>query len=162
MCLSSEDVTGNAHQLLFLAFLLFFTGLFPFIHVHPCFLVPCKEHQGYVQRATVTHFQGFHHRQGGVIVFLYRQDSSRLALQFATQMSPQFQSVRDEVQHTKNTRVIDTSQPIEFIYHRHTFRFIVGTLYEVGDAVNDNQLDAAVLVVEFIHALHNSVQTLFA
>ena len=66
------------------------------------------------------------------------------------------------MQHTKNTRVIDARQPIEFIYHHHAFRFIVGTLYKVGDAVNDDQLDAAVLVVEFIHALHNGVQAFFA
>ena len=66
------------------------------------------------------------------------------------------------MQHTKNTRVIDARQPIEFIYHRHTFRFIVGTLYKVSDAVNDDQLDAAVLVVELIHALHNGVQAFFA
>ena len=66
------------------------------------------------------------------------------------------------MQHTKNTRVIDARQPIEFIYHRHAFRFIVGTLYKVGDAINDDQLDAAVLVVELIHALHNGVQAFFA
>ena len=66
------------------------------------------------------------------------------------------------MQHTKNTRVIDTCQSVKFIYHRHAFRFIVGTLYKVGDAVNDDQLDAAVLVVELIHALHNGVQAFFA
>ena len=61
------------------------------------------------------------------------------------------------MQHTKNTGVIDTRQPIKFIYHRHAFRFIVGTLYKVCDAVDDDQLDAAVLVVEFIHALYYGV-----
>ena len=66
------------------------------------------------------------------------------------------------MQHTKNTGVIDTRQPIKFIYHRHAFRFIVGTLNKVGDAVNDYQLDAVILVVEFIHALHNGVQAFFA
>ena len=77
-------------------------------------------------------------------------------------MSPQLQSVGDEVQHAQNTRVVDTSQPIKFIYHRHAFRFIVGTLNKVGDAVNDDQLDAAVLVVELVHALHNGVQAFLA
>ena len=66
------------------------------------------------------------------------------------------------MQHTKNTRVVDARQPIEFIYHRHAFSFIVGTLNEVCDAVNDDQLDAAVLVVELIHALYNGVQSFFA
>ena len=61
------------------------------------------------------------------------------------------------MQHTKNTGVIDTRQPIKFIYHRHAFSFIVGTLNEVCDAVNDDQLDTTVLVVEFIHALYYGV-----
>ena len=152
----------DIHQFPFLAFLLFLTGLLALVHVHPGFLVPCKEHQRHVQRASVPYFQGFHHRLGGFIVFLYRKDCSRLALQLAAQMPPQLQTVGDEMQHAQNTRVVDASQPIKFIYHRHAFRFIVGTLNKVGDAVNDDQLDAAVLVVELIHALHNGVQAFFA
>ena len=35
-------------------------------------------------------------------------------------------------------------------------------LNKVGDAVNDDQLDAAVLVVELVHALYNGVQAFFA
>ena len=62
------------------------------------------------------------------------------------------------MKHAKYAGVVDTRQPIQLIYHRHAFRFIVGTLYEVGDAVNDNQLDAAILVVELIHALYYGVQ----
>ena len=71
MCLPPEDVTGYVHQFPFLALLLFLTGLFPFVHVHPGFLVPRKEHQRNVQRTTVTHFQGFYHRLRGFFVFLY-------------------------------------------------------------------------------------------
>ena len=88
-------------------------------------------YQRHVQRASVPYFQGFYHRLGRFFVFLNGQDSSRLALQLAAQMPPQFQSVGDEVQHAQNTRVIDARQPIKFIYHRHAFRFIVGTLNKV-------------------------------
>ena len=161
-CLPPEDVTCDIHQFPFLALLLFLTGLLALVHVHPRFLVPCKEHQRNVQRASVPYFQGFHDRLGGFFVFLYRKDCSRLALQLTAQMSPQFQSVGDEVQHAQNTRVVDARQPIKFIYHRHAFRFIVGTLNKVCDAVNDDQLDAAVLVVELVHALHNGVQAFLA
>ena len=66
------------------------------------------------------------------------------------------------MKYTKYAGVVDTRQSIQFIYHRHAFRFIVGTLYEVGDAVNDNQLDAAILVVELIHALYYGVQPLLS
>ena len=66
------------------------------------------------------------------------------------------------MKHAKYAGVVDTRQPIQFIYHRHAFRFIVGTLNKVCDAVNDDQLDAAVLVVELVHALYNGVQAFFA
>ena len=161
-CLPPEDVTCDIHQFPFLALLLFLTWFLALVHVHPGFLVPSKEHQRHVQRASVPYFQGFYHRLGRFFVFLNGQDSSRLALQLAAQMSPQFQSVGDEVQHAQNTRVVDTRQPIKFIYHRHAFRFIVGTLNKVCDAVNDDQLDAAVLVVELVHALYNGVQAFLA
>ena len=62
------------------------------------------------------------------------------------------------MKHTKYAGVVDTRQPIQFIYHRHAFRFIVGTLYEIGDAVNNDQLDTAILIIEFIHALYYGVQ----
>ena len=158
MCLLAENITGNAHQFPFLAFLLFFTGFLAPVGVHSGFLVPSEQHQRHVQRASVSHFQGFHYRLRGFFVLLDGKDGRRLALQFAPQMPAQLQAVGDKMQHAQDAGVVDTCQPIEFVYHRHAFRFVVGTLYEVGDAVNDDQLDAVVLVIELVHALHDGVQ----
>lgn len=41
-----RNITGNAYQFLFLAFLFFLSWLFPFIKVHPGYLVPCKSIKG--------------------------------------------------------------------------------------------------------------------
>ena len=89
VCLLAENITGYAHQFPFLAFLLFFTWFLAPVGVHSGFLVPSEQHQRHVQRASVSHFQGFHYRLRGFFVLLDGKDGRRLALQFAAQMPAQ-------------------------------------------------------------------------
>ena len=162
MCLPPEDVTCDIHQFLFLCVSPFPHGFSPLYTCIPASLSHAKSISGTSSGLPSLTFRAFTTDWAGSSSFSIERIVAAFTLQLAAQMSPQFQTVRDEVQHTKNTRVVDARQPIKFIYHRHAFRFIVGTLNKVGDAVNDDQLDAAVLVVELIHALHNGVQAFFA
>jgi len=66
------------------------------------------------------------------------------------------------MQYTNNAGFINACQTVEFINDADTFGFIVGTTYQVGNTVDNDHLNTAILVVKFIHALNNGLQAFFA
>ena len=66
------------------------------------------------------------------------------------------------MQDSDNTSVIYPRQPVQFLHHGNTFRFIICPLYQVRNSVNHHHVNPPVLIMELIHALDNRLQTLFA
>lgn len=77
-------------------------------------------------------------------------------------MSAKFHAIGNEVQHTNNTGFVYSCQAVQLVDDADTFGFIVGTTHQIGDAVNNDHLNAAILVVKLVHALDNSLQAFLA
>ena len=77
-------------------------------------------------------------------------------------MPAKLDPVGHEVKHTNDARVIDAGQPIKLVHDGNAFRLVVGRSDQVGDTVDDHEVDAAVPVMKQIHAFADQFQTVFA
>ena len=66
------------------------------------------------------------------------------------------------MEYAKDTRVVDARQPIELVHHSDALGFVVGRTDQVGDAVDDNKMDAAVPMMVEVEAVFDELQTVFA
>ena len=65
------------------------------------------------------------------------------------------------MQDSNDTSIVNPRQPVQFLHHGNTFRFIIRTLYQVRNPVNHHHVNPPELIMKFIHALDNRLQTLF-
>ena len=66
------------------------------------------------------------------------------------------------MQHGDDAGIVYSRQPVEFFYNGNAFTFVVGAFYQVGNSVDNHQLNASILVMVFVHALYNGLQSFFA
>ena len=66
------------------------------------------------------------------------------------------------MEHAEDARVVDAGQPIEFVHYSDTLGFVIGRTDQVGDAVDNNKMDAAVPMMVEIETVFDELQTVFA
>ena len=157
-----EDFFDHGDQFVGLPSLLVLLRFLTTVDVHILLLVPSEKHDRDVERTAVAHLQRLHDRVFRIVVFFDRQDTSGFALQLRTDMPAQLDPVGHEVEHADDARIIDAGQPIEFVHNGNAFRLVVGGSDQIGDAIDDHEVDAAVPVMKQIHAFTNQFQTVFA
>ena len=77
-------------------------------------------------------------------------------------MPAQLETVRHEVKHADDAGAVNSRQTVQFFHDGSAFRFVVGTAYQVGNAVDNRQLDAAEYVVVVIHTVADGLQAFAA
>ena len=62
--------------------------------------------------------------------------------------------------HGGDARAVNSRQAVNFVNQRHALRLVVGATDQVGNSVDDDQMDAPVQVVVLVHALDDGGQPL--
>ena len=161
MLLGVKDFFCDLSQFHKFPFFFVFRRFLSPVNVHFLFPVPSEQHQRHIQRASIPYFKCFYDRQSRILIFLYGEDGRRFALKLRTDMPTQFNPVRDEMEHTDNTGIVDTGKPVEFVHNGNTLAFIIGRTDQVGYSIDDDQMNSSIPVMIQIDAVFYQLQSLF-